>query len=42
MRMFLFFPLLTALPAGVPRDTAFGALVVLALTHGFAKSALLR
>ena len=38
--LFLFFPLLAALPPGAPRDTAFGALVLLALTHGFAKSAL--
>lgn len=38
--LFIFFPLLTALPAGQPRDTAFGALVLMALTHGFAKSAL--
>jgi len=38
--LFLFFPLLTALPPGAARDAAFGALVLLALTHGFAKSAL--
>jgi multicomponent Na+:H+ antiporter subunit D len=38
--LFLFFPLLTALPHGAARDTAFGALLLLALTHGFAKSAL--
>jgi len=38
--LFLFFPLLTALPEGPARDTAFGALVLLALTHGFAKSGL--
>ncbi len=38
--LFLFFPLLSALPAGVARETAFGALVLLAITHGFAKSAL--
>ncbi len=38
--LFLFFPLLAALPAGAARDAAFGALVLLALTHGFAKSAL--
>lgn len=38
--LFLFFPLLTSLPAGAERDTAFGALVLLALTHGFAKSGL--
>ena len=38
--LFLFFPLLAALPPGAARDSAFGALVLLALTHGFAKSAL--
>jgi formate hydrogenlyase subunit 3/multisubunit Na+/H+ antiporter MnhD subunit len=38
--LFLFFPLLAALPAGTARDAAFGALLLLALTHGFAKSAL--
>jgi formate hydrogenlyase subunit 3/multisubunit Na+/H+ antiporter MnhD subunit len=38
--LFLFFPLLSALPPGAARETAFGALVLLALTHGFAKSAL--
>ncbi len=38
--LFIFFPLLAALPAGPARDTAFGALVLMALTHGFAKSAL--
>ena len=38
--LFLFFPLLAALPDGISRDTAFGALVLLALTHAFAKSAL--
>lgn len=38
--LFLFFPLLAALPAGPLRDSVFGALVLLALTHGFAKSAL--
>jgi len=38
--LFLFFPLLTALPAGQQRDAAFGALVLMALTHAFAKSAL--
>ena len=38
--LFLFFPLLVALPEGAARDAAFGALVLLALTHGFAKSAL--
>ena len=38
--LFLFFPLLAGLPAGPLRDATFGALVVMALTHGFAKSAL--
>jgi len=38
--LFIFFPLLAALPPGPARDTAFGALVLMALTHGFAKSAL--
>jgi formate hydrogenlyase subunit 3/multisubunit Na+/H+ antiporter MnhD subunit len=38
--LFIFFPLLVALPAGPTRDTAFGALVLMALTHAFAKSAL--
>jgi formate hydrogenlyase subunit 3/multisubunit Na+/H+ antiporter MnhD subunit len=38
--LFIFFPLLLALPAGAGRDAAFGALVLMALTHGFAKSAL--
>jgi formate hydrogenlyase subunit 3/multisubunit Na+/H+ antiporter MnhD subunit len=38
--LFLFFPILLALPQGTARDTAFGALVLFALTHGFAKSAL--
>ena len=38
--LFMFFPLLTAMPAGPARDAAFGALVLMALTHGFAKSAL--
>jgi len=38
--LFIFFPLLMALPAGQPRDAAFGALVLMALTHAFAKSAL--
>ncbi len=37
--LFLFMPLLTALPEGTARDLALGALVLLALTHGFAKSA---
>jgi len=38
--LFMFFPLLMAQPAGAARDAAFGALVLMALTHGFAKSAL--
>lgn len=38
--LFLFFPVLARLPAGATRDTAVGALLLLALTHGFAKSAL--
>jgi formate hydrogenlyase subunit 3/multisubunit Na+/H+ antiporter MnhD subunit len=38
--LFIFFPLLMALPAGAARETAFGGLVLMALTHGFAKSAL--
>jgi len=38
--LFMFLPLLAALPPGPGRDAAFGALVLLALTHGFAKSAL--
>ena len=38
--LFLFFPLLQALPAGPARDAAVGGLVILALTHGFAKAGL--
>lgn len=38
--LFLFLPLLLAMPVGAQRDTLFGALVLFALTHGFAKSAL--
>lgn len=38
--LFLFFPLIAALPPGAARDAAFGALLLLALTHGFAKSGL--
>lgn len=38
--LFLFFPLLLTLPAGAARDAAFGGLVLMALAHGFAKSAL--
>ncbi|MCU7941173.1 MAG: oxidoreductase [Candidatus Thiodiazotropha sp. (ex Cardiolucina cf. quadrata)] len=37
--LFLFLPLLAAMPEGEGRDLALGALVLLALTHGFAKSA---
>lgn len=36
--LLMFFPLLVSLPRGAAWDTAFGALVVLALAHGFAKS----
>ena len=38
--LFLFLPLLAGLPAGPAREAAFGAVVLFALTHGFAKSAL--
>ena len=38
--LFLFFPLLQALPPGAARDLAAGGLVMLALTHGFAKAGL--
>lgn len=38
--LFLFIPLLHVLPPGEERNAAFGALVMMALTHGFAKSAL--
>jgi len=38
--LFLFFPLLLALPPGPTRDLAAGGLVMLALTHGFAKAGL--
>ncbi len=38
--LFLFFPVLLALPPGPARDTAFGGLVILALTHGLAKAGL--
>lgn len=37
--LFVFLPLLLAMPDGDARDTLFGALVLFALTHGFAKSA---
>ena len=38
--LFLFFPLLLALPPGPSRDLAAGGLVMLVLTHGFAKAGL--
>jgi len=38
--LFLFFPLLLALPPGPARDAAFGGLVILALSHAFAKAGL--
>jgi formate hydrogenlyase subunit 3/multisubunit Na+/H+ antiporter MnhD subunit len=38
--LFLFLPLLLALPAGDQRELLFGALILYALTHGFAKGAL--
>jgi formate hydrogenlyase subunit 3/multisubunit Na+/H+ antiporter MnhD subunit len=38
--LFLFFPLLQALPPGPERELAVGGLVLLALTHGFAKAGL--
>lgn len=38
--LFMFLPLILALPAGTARDTAFGAMILFALTHAFAKSAL--
>jgi len=38
--LFIFFPMIMALPAGAAREAAFGALVLMAITHGFAKSAL--
>jgi formate hydrogenlyase subunit 3/multisubunit Na+/H+ antiporter MnhD subunit len=38
--LFLFFPLLLALPPGATRDMATGGLVMLALSHGFAKAGL--
>jgi formate hydrogenlyase subunit 3/multisubunit Na+/H+ antiporter MnhD subunit len=36
--LFLFFPLLAATPAGPGRDNLFAALVLMAITHGFAKA----
>jgi formate hydrogenlyase subunit 3/multisubunit Na+/H+ antiporter MnhD subunit len=38
--LFLFFPLLQALPPGAARELAAGGLVILALSHGFAKAGL--
>ncbi len=38
--LFLFLPLLQAMPPGPTRDLATGGLVMLALTHGFAKAGL--
>ncbi|MBT8126588.1 MAG: oxidoreductase [Gammaproteobacteria bacterium] len=38
--LYLFLPLLVMMPPGTARDTTFGAMLLLALTHGFAKSAL--
>jgi multicomponent Na+:H+ antiporter subunit D len=38
--LFVFLPLIMLLPEGSPRNAALGGLVLLALTHGFAKSAL--
>jgi multicomponent Na+:H+ antiporter subunit D len=38
--LFMFFPVLLALPPGPARDAALGGLVILALNHGFAKAGL--
>lgn len=38
--LFLFFPVLLTLPPGPARDASLGGLIILALTHGFAKSGL--
>jgi formate hydrogenlyase subunit 3/multisubunit Na+/H+ antiporter MnhD subunit len=38
--LFMFFPVLQALPPGPARELAAGGLVILALTHGFAKAGL--
>jgi len=38
--LFLFFPLLAAMPDGPGRDNLIAALVLMALSHGFAKSGL--
>ena len=37
--LFIFLPLIVALPEGPLKDAAFTALLLMALTHGFAKSA---
>jgi multicomponent Na+:H+ antiporter subunit D len=37
--LFIFLPLIVALPEGPVQDAAFTALLLMALTHGFAKSA---
>jgi formate hydrogenlyase subunit 3/multisubunit Na+/H+ antiporter MnhD subunit len=37
--LFIFLPLIVALPEGSLKDAAFTALLLMALTHGFAKSA---
>jgi len=37
--LFIFLPLIAALPEGALQDAAFTALLLMALTHGFAKSA---
>jgi len=37
--LFIFLPLIVALPEGALQDAAFTALLLMALTHGFAKSA---
>jgi formate hydrogenlyase subunit 3/multisubunit Na+/H+ antiporter MnhD subunit len=37
--LFIFLPLIVTLPEGPVRDAAFTALLLMALTHGFAKSA---
>jgi multicomponent Na+:H+ antiporter subunit D len=38
--LFMFFPLLQTLPPGAARDLAVGGVILLALTHGFAKAGL--
>ncbi len=37
--LFIFLPLIIALPEGPKQDTAFTAFILMAITHGFAKSA---